>query len=1264
MLKVILSIVLCTALFVNVAFGVGQTVELDFSGLQVGESVRDYFAGGFGSLGSGPGPNYGIVFLDFDNSSYPGFVVDLSNPQIPSDPRFDGVRDSVLNPAVDCGRGVTKGYWKFADPGPSVPIYSSLQIPLINYVGLRSTGNGNDANPVTLTVGPQVGPFSAPLYPPANAVTELDARGCTVFNTTYLPYDMGYVSLTGTGRLPYLLSFFFQFRPDTPCEPAIPQPTNPGEFLITFNGLQIGEKVQSFFNGGSGSKGSTALSTSNYGLLATAEGGFDVNNQPCPEAFAFVQNSKTCACSMGAGADPLAYHPAYVLQSGRCNTRLEFTITSNYIIDAIEIYLEHFSGVQITPAPTNLTSSSILPPVCRRQYWDFLTNPNGNRTNRVFTVQVSSVDIATFSAIKVFATCPATYIWSTIGNGPYRCVCPTGYHEVFNATTRVRTCVLDCTDPQCCVNFDTPKADGASCSDGNACTVGDVCRNVTGGIPTCRSGAPLTCADSGNQCLEDGVCNPSTGSCSYANKVDNTPCNDGLFCSQTDLCLSGTCTGTNFVTCSSSGQCFDAGVCSEQLNGACTNPPSVAGTSCNDNNACTLNDQCDGAGACTVNTPVACAAADQCHQPGVCQPSTGTCTYDNKLDGTTCDDGLFCTQTDTCQTGVCTGGNPVTCTALGQCFDAGVCSEQLNGACTNPPSVAGTSCNDNNACTLNDRCDGAGACTVNTPFTCAAPTQCQEAGVCDPLTGVCSYANKPNGTSCNDGLPCTQTDVCLAGVCVGTNPVVCPAADQCHQDGVCNQNTGVCEYANKPDNTGCNDGLFCTQTDVCLSGSCVGTNNVVCTSISQCHDAGVCQESLQGQCTNPPKALGSSCNDANPCTLNDQCNGQGSCSVNTPFVCAAPSQCHEQGVCNPSTGTCDYADSPLNTPCNDGNFCTQTDVCVSGSCVGENPVVCTASDQCHVAGVCVNGANGFTCTNPAIADNTPCTDNNPCTLNDVCMTGVCVSGSMKSCPAPGQCYNDGVCNNSTGACVDMPKSSGSSCEISLCHDNDACDGAGTCIAGTPKVCPRGDNLQQCSPDSACDPSTGLCTVSVPLPDGTPCTDSNLCTVNDTCVSGQCTAGHPMACAAKNECRRPGVCNGQTGSCSNGPILANGSPCTTCNDDEWWSGNDGAWIAHSDRDDDDDDDDDDDECLCWNGYCVSAERLAKYLNLNDDNDNHGSWSNNDDSSNDDSHHRRHNDDSSNDDSHRHRRHNDDDSDDDDSHHRNDDDDDGRRHRRHF
>ena len=38
----------------------------------------------------------------------------------------------------------------------------------------------------------------------------------------------------------------------------------------------------------------------------------------------------------------------------------------------------------------------------------------------------------------------------------------------------------------------------------------------------------------------------------------------------------------------------------------------------------------------------------------------------------------------------------------------------------------------------------------------------------------------------------------------------------------------------------------------------------------------------------------------------------------------------------------------LACPDNDGNVCTQTDTCQGGICVGSNPVVCTASDQCHL----------------------------------------------------------------------------------------------------------------------------------------------------------------------------------------------------------------------------------------------------------------------------------------------------------------------------
>ena len=52
--------------------------------------------------------------------------------------------------------------------------------------------------------------------------------------------------------------------------------------------------------------------------------------------------------------------------------------------------------------------------------------------------------------------------------------------------------------------------------------------------------------------------------------------------------------------------------------------------------------------------------------------------------------------------------------------------------------------------------------------------------------------NAPNGTACNDGNACTQTDTCQAGVCAGANPVVCTASDQCHVAGTCNPTTGVC----------------------------------------------------------------------------------------------------------------------------------------------------------------------------------------------------------------------------------------------------------------------------------------------------------------------------------------------------------------------------------------------------------------------------------------------------------------------------------------
>jgi hypothetical protein len=111
------------------------------------------------------------------------------------------------------------------------------------------------------------------------------------------------------------------------------------------------------------------------------------------------------------------------------------------------------------------------------------------------------------------------------------------------------------------------------------------------------------------------------------------------------------------------------------------------------------------------------------------------------------------------------------------------------------------------------------------------------AGVCDPGTGICSNPAKPSGSACNDGNGCTTVDVCQAGVCVGTTPVVCAAADQCHTAGTCNPSTGVCSNPAKQDGATCDDGDGCTFGDACHAGVCQPARTVECVAPDACHEA-------------------------------------------------------------------------------------------------------------------------------------------------------------------------------------------------------------------------------------------------------------------------------------------------------------------------------------------------------------------------------------------------------------------------------------------
>src|SRR5436189_97206 len=195
-------------------------------------------------------------------------------------------------------------------------------------------------------------------------------------------------------------------------------------------------------------------------------------------------------------------------------------------------------------------------------------------------------------------------------------------------------------------------------------------------------------------------------------------------------------------------------------------------------------------------------------------------------------------------------------------------------------AFAGTSCGDGNPCTI-DECTPAG-CT-HTPVTCAAVDQCHDA-TSDPATGQCSSPAKPDGAACTDGNACTQTDTWQGGVATGTYPVTCAAADQCHDAGTCDPATGLCSSPAKPDGAACTDGNACTQTDTCQGGVCTGTNPVTCAAADQCHDAGTCDPAT-GRCSSPAEPKGTPLNARNPCTPNAIRRARDSTGP-TPITCA------------------------------------------------------------------------------------------------------------------------------------------------------------------------------------------------------------------------------------------------------------------------------------------------------------------------------------------------------------------------------------------
>jgi hypothetical protein len=220
---------------------------------------------------------------------------------------------------------------------------------------------------------------------------------------------------------------------------------------------------------------------------------------------------------------------------------------------------------------------------------------------------------------------------------------------------------------------------------------------------------------------------------------------------------------------------------------------------------------------------------------------------------------------------------------------------------------------DDDSCTYNEKCDGAGTCRMDVADcvfgpSCAhnpAPNTCIEA------TCTAAAANAPVAATCTatDANPlapptCTNTDAACTGAdgtdCSGgTDEASCvaiPLADQ----------SGVCAYAAGTDCSGFNgrDEVNCTA--IGGSGACVYSAGVAATECNDASERAAC-EGLGGggKCVYGAGSAATDCDDPTNPSMCESAGGGGKC-----VYADAGDNCKDfnaDRICDDNTQTCAYA---------------------------------------------------------------------------------------------------------------------------------------------------------------------------------------------------------------------------------------------------------------------------------------------------------------------------------------------------------------------
>ncbi|KAF0038819.1 hypothetical protein F2P81_009303 [Scophthalmus maximus] len=412
---------------------------------------------------------------------------------------------------------------------------------------------------------------------------------------------------------------------------------------------------------------------------------------------------------------------------------------------------------------------------------------------------------------------------------------------------------------------------------------------------------------------------------------------------------------------------------------------------------------------------------------------------------------------------------------------------------------------------------------------CSNRCQCQNAALCNPITGACICSPGYRGWRCESQ--------CETGA-YGNG---CQQKCQCQNGAACHHVTGECKCT--PGYTG----AFCE--DLCPPGK----HGPQCEERCPCQNGGVCHH-VTGECSCPAGWMGTVC--GQPCP-------EGRFGQN----CSQECQCHNNGFCVLSTGQClctpGYTGERCQDECPVGSYgagCAKTCRCKNnGKCYHTNGMcVCEPGYTGEVcdARLCPDARYGLRCDRKC-----PCHPHNtqschPMSGECTCRPGwsglycneTCAPGFYgESCRQVCQCQNGADCHSVSGECACAPGFTDGTYGLD-CRER--CD------------CSHADGCHHSTGHCRClDGWTGQC-------DCLPGFKGTLC--NEVCPSGRFGKNCVWSCSCTNN----GTCNPIDGSCQCYPGWI-GSDCSQpCPPGQW-----GPNCIHT--------------CNCHNGaYCSAYDGECK------------------------------------------------------------------------